>query len=109
MDHSNRAKTFLRLREDCAFLFLNRSRFATNPMRKKINGANNQGNDGQRNHRELPMQPQHDEEGSDQRDYRREYIGESFVVDRPVCFRSVRELKTGTSRTPSCLKFIIEG
>ena len=51
-------------------------------MRKKINRANNQGNDGQRNHRELPIQPQHDEEGSDQRDYGREDVGEAFVVDR---------------------------
>src|SRR5262249_47532804 len=105
MDHSDRAETFLRLGEDRAFLFLDRCRFATDPLRKQIDCANNQWNDGKRNHGELPIQPKHDEEGSDQRDRRRKNIREAFVVDRLDGLRIVSDTKAGIARTARIMEF----
>jgi hypothetical protein len=40
--HPDGTQSFLRLRQDSAFLFLNSRRFATDPMRENVNRAHNQ-------------------------------------------------------------------
>ena len=80
--HPDRAQSLLRLSQDSAFLFLNGCRFTPNPMRENINRADNQRDNSKRNQRKLPIQSQHNQESSDQRDDRAENVGESFVINR---------------------------
>ena len=98
--HPDRAQAFLRLRENGALVFLNGCRFAANPMRKEINGANNQWNNPKRDQRKLPVQSQHDDESSDQGDDRPEDVGESLVIDCLNRLRVVRHAETGITRAP---------
>src|SRR5437870_10921458 len=103
--HPDRAQSLLRLSEDSAFLFLNGCRFTPNPMGKEINGADNQRNYSERNQRKLPIQSQHDQESSDQRDDRAEDVGESLVVNRLDRLRVVRHAETGITRAPCVVVF----
>src|SRR5947208_10044397 len=103
--HPDRAQSLLRLSEDSAFLFLNGCRFTPNPMGKEINGADNQRNYSERNQRKLPIQSQHNQESSDQRDDRAEDVGESLVVNRLDRLRVVRHAETGITRTPCVVVF----
>src|SRR4029077_2310934 len=98
--HPDRAQAFLRLRENGALQFLNGCRFAANPMRKEINGANNQWNNPKRDQCKLPVQSQHDDESSDQGDDRAEDVGESLVIDSLNRLRVVRHAETGITRAP---------
>src|SRR6476660_6198614 len=103
--HPNRAQSLLRLRKNGAFVFLNRGRFTTNSAREKINRANDQRHNRQRKQRQYPVEPQHYDEGADQRDYRSKDVGETFVVDRLDRLRIVRDAKTGIGRPPRVMKF----
>ena len=98
--HADRAQSLLRLREHGAFLFLNRGRFTTNPAREEINRGDDQRHNRQRKQRQYPVEPYHDDERAEQRDYRREDVGESLVVDRLDRLRVVRDAKTGIGRSP---------
>ena len=65
MNHPDGTKPFLRLREESAFLFLNRRRVAANPMREKINRADDRRHDGEGEQRQLPIDLHHDAERAD--------------------------------------------
>ena len=103
--HADRAQAFLRLSENGALLFLNGGRLAANPMGKKIDGAHNQWNNPKRDERKLPVQSQHDDESSDQRDDRPEDVGESLIVDCLNRLRIVRHAETGIARAPRVVVF----
>ncbi len=96
--HANRAEPFLCLRKDGAFLFLNRSRFASDAVREKVNCADDEWNDAQREQSQLPIQLHHDRERPDQCDDRSENAGEALVVDCLDRLRIVSDTKTRVAR-----------
>src|SRR5207249_7172253 len=66
--------------------------------RENINCADNQWNDGERDQRQPPIQPQHDDEWCDECDCRSKDVGETFVVDRLDRLRIVSDAETGIRR-----------
>src|SRR5439155_26068375 len=76
-----------------------------NPMRKEINRADDQGNNPKRDYRKLPVQSQHNNKSSDQRNDRPNDVNESLIVDCLNRLRVVRHAETGITRPPRVVIF----
>src|SRR5262249_8329335 len=103
--HPNRAQSLLCLRQNCAFLFLNRRRFTTNSAREEINRADDKSNNRGERQSQHTSEPQYYDECADQRDYRSKDVGETLVVDRLDRLRIVRDAKTGIGGPPRVVEF----
>ncbi len=99
------AQSFLRLREQGAILFLNRSRVPANAIGEKVNRGHDRRHDGQGKQRQLPVDPNHDEECSDERDDGTENIREALVVDGLDRLRIVGDAKARIARAARVMIF----
>ncbi len=105
VDHPDRAQPFLRLREEGAFLFLDRGRFAPDSLGEKINRADDRRHDREGKQRQLPVDPDHHDEGADQRDDGAENVRETLVVNRLDRLRIVGDAKAGIARAARVVIF----
>ena len=103
--HADRAQTFLRLREQGAFLFLDRGRVAANAIGEKVNRSHDRRHDGEGKQRQLPVDPDHDEKGPDQRNDGTKNVREALVVDRLDRLRIVGDAKTRIARAARVMIF----
>ena len=104
LHHTDRAKSLLRRGKQVALPFLDCCRFAPDPVPVMADRPDDGREDSHRHQRQLPVHPQHDHKGTDQRDHGAENGCKTLVVDRLDRLRIVGHAEGGVAAAACVVK-----